>query len=145
MRYLGRGERDENLRGTARCFRAEGRALFPVRFDPPTVRFRFVHPLVRRIRGLTQTNCLAKETVEHTSRDSGMDVCGAYVDEDSTSGRKLYVRLGGRAVISLTISLSSFYELFHNTYHPSACPRYNRRFYFSPAANRVAKRRIDKP
>lgn len=66
--------------------------------------FRFVQPFVRRIRGLTQTNCLAKETVGHTSdRDSGMDVYGAHVDEDSTSGRKLYVRLGGHAVISLTV------------------------------------------
>jgi len=66
--------------------------------------FRFVQPFVRRIRGLTQTNCLAKETVGHTSgRDSGMDMYGAHVDEDSTSDRKLYVRLGGHVVISLTV------------------------------------------
>jgi len=39
----------------------------------------------------------------HTSdRDNGMDVYGAHVDEDSTSSRKLYVRLGGHAIISLT-------------------------------------------
>jgi len=97
--------------------------------------FRFVQPFVRRIRGLTQTNCLAKETVGHTSgRDSGMDMYGAHVDEDSTSDRKLYVRLGGHVVISLTVFFF-FYELFHNTYHPSP-PRYNG-FYFSPIANRV--------
>lgn len=84
--------------------------------------FRFVHPFVRRIRGLTQTNCLAKETVRHPSnRDSGMDVYGAQGERWGFNVRPEIIRppLGRLAVISLSFF---FYELFHNTYHSYSRP-----------------------
>lgn len=69
------------------------------RFDPSMVcSGSFIRSLVRFIRGLTQTNCLAEKTA--VPRFANERVRGAHVDEDPTSGRKLYVRLVGHAVIS---------------------------------------------
>lgn len=84
------------------------------RFDPSMVcSGSFIRSLVRFIRGLTQTNCLAEKTA--VPRFANERVRGAHVDEDPTSGRKLYVRLVGHAVISPVFFFCTNFSTIHVT------------------------------